>query len=202
MPGDPYQILGVSPNASEEDVKQAYRRLAKKYHPDLNPGDQQAAQKMNEINQAYEQIKNPQAYRQQQAQQQYAQQHTQQTYHTTYDDPFGFWGSAQDQSSSQYHNDQRQYDYYGADDTDGQNQYQWTYRRTHRGGFLWKLFVGYLVLQLLYGLMSSCGARYYYPYYGESYSDSSSSDFQPYEHTTDGQTQYGFYSFSDGGQRS
>ena len=56
---DPYQILGVSPNASEDDIKQAYRRLAKQYHPDLHPGDQQAAQKMNEINQAYEQIKNP-----------------------------------------------------------------------------------------------------------------------------------------------
>ena len=64
MPADPYQVLGVSPNASEDDIKQAYRRLAKQYHPDLHPGDASAAQKMNEINQAYEQIKNPQAYRQ------------------------------------------------------------------------------------------------------------------------------------------
>ncbi len=57
--GDPYQILGVSPNASDEEIKQAYRRLAKKYHPDLNPGDAAAAKKMQEINAAYEQIKNP-----------------------------------------------------------------------------------------------------------------------------------------------
>ena len=57
--GDPYQILGVSPDASDEEIKQAYRRLAKKYHPDLNPGDEQAAQKMQQINAAYEQIKNP-----------------------------------------------------------------------------------------------------------------------------------------------
>ena len=57
--GDPYKILGVSPNASDEEIKQAYRRLAKKYHPDLNPGDEQAAQKMQQINAAYEQIKNP-----------------------------------------------------------------------------------------------------------------------------------------------
>lgn len=56
---DPYQVLGVSPDASDEEIKKAYRRLAKKYHPDLNPGDKEAAQKMQEINAAYEQIKNP-----------------------------------------------------------------------------------------------------------------------------------------------
>jgi len=57
---DPYKVLGVSPNASDDEVKAAYRKLAKKYHPDLNPGDEYAARKMNEINAAYEQIKNPQ----------------------------------------------------------------------------------------------------------------------------------------------
>ena len=54
---DPYKVLGVSPDASDEEIKKAYRRLAKKYHPDLNPGDKAAAQKMQEINAAYEQIK-------------------------------------------------------------------------------------------------------------------------------------------------
>lgn len=56
---DPYQVLGISRDASDEEIKQAYRRLAKKYHPDRNPGDQEAARKMQEINAAYEQIKNP-----------------------------------------------------------------------------------------------------------------------------------------------
>ncbi len=56
---DPYRVLGVSKDATEEEIKNAYRRLAKKYHPDLNPGDPEAARKMNEINAAYQQIKNP-----------------------------------------------------------------------------------------------------------------------------------------------
>ena len=56
---DPYKVLGVSPNASDDEIKRAYRKLAKKYHPDVNPGDQEAARKMQEINAAYEQIKNP-----------------------------------------------------------------------------------------------------------------------------------------------
>ena len=59
MIDDPYKVLGVSPNATDEEIKQAYRKLAKKYHPDLNPGDANAAKKMQEINAAYEQIKNP-----------------------------------------------------------------------------------------------------------------------------------------------
>ena len=59
MIDNPYQVLGVSPDASDEEIKKAYRKLAKKYHPDLNPGDQEAAKKMQQINAAYEQIKNP-----------------------------------------------------------------------------------------------------------------------------------------------
>ena len=66
---DPYKVLGLDRDASDEDVKRAYRALAKKYHPDLNPGDQEAARRMQEVNAAYEQIKNPEKFRQQQSQQ-------------------------------------------------------------------------------------------------------------------------------------
>ena len=59
MIDDPYKVLGVSPDASDDEIKQAYRRLAKKYHPDRNPDDANAAKKMQEVNAAYEQIKNP-----------------------------------------------------------------------------------------------------------------------------------------------
>lgn len=59
MFNDPYKVLGLQPGASDEEVKRAYRQLAKKYHPDMNPGDPHAAQMMNDINAAYDQIKNP-----------------------------------------------------------------------------------------------------------------------------------------------
>ena len=52
---DPFAVLGVSSSATEDEIKSAYRRLAKKYHPDLNPGDKAAEQKMKEINEAYTQ---------------------------------------------------------------------------------------------------------------------------------------------------
>ncbi|MDE6108532.1 MAG: molecular chaperone DnaJ [Oscillospiraceae bacterium] len=51
---DYYEVLGVSRSASEDDLKKAYRKLAKQYHPDLNPGDKTAEAKFKEVNEAYE----------------------------------------------------------------------------------------------------------------------------------------------------
>lgn len=68
---DPYKVLGISPNASEEEIKRAYRELARKYHPDNykdNPLASLAEEKMKEINEAYDQItkKHGSSYQQQQ----------------------------------------------------------------------------------------------------------------------------------------
>lgn len=54
---DPYEVLGVSKNADKEEIRKAYKNLAKKYHPDVNPGDEEAARKMSEINEAYDRIR-------------------------------------------------------------------------------------------------------------------------------------------------
>ena len=53
---DPYRTLGVSPSATDDEVKKAYRALAKKYHPDVNNGDSGAETRMKEINEAYSAI--------------------------------------------------------------------------------------------------------------------------------------------------
>lgn len=94
MVTDPYATLGVSRDASPEEIKKAYRKKAKQYHPDLHPNDPTASEKMNEINEAYDMLSNPEKYearnRQQRSYEQ-ARQYQQQNY----------GGSQQQQSSGQ-----------------------------------------------------------------------------------------------------
>ena len=56
---DLYSVLGVPRNASSDEVKKAYRNLARRYHPDRNDGDEQAAERFREIAEAYETLSNP-----------------------------------------------------------------------------------------------------------------------------------------------
>ena len=95
MISDPYKTLGVSQDASDDEIKHAYRQLAKKYHPDMNPGDVNAAKKMNDINAAYDQIKNPQKINEQTA---YGNAYG----GGAYGDPFTAWHEAQRRAQAQY----------------------------------------------------------------------------------------------------
>ncbi len=60
---DYYKILGISKSASKEDISKAYKKLARKYHPDLNQGDKKAEEKFKEVNEAHEVLKDPEKRR-------------------------------------------------------------------------------------------------------------------------------------------
>ncbi|MBE6017849.1 MAG: J domain-containing protein [Lachnospiraceae bacterium] len=76
MVNDPYSVLGVSRSATPEEIKKAYRKMARKYHPDMHPNDPEAAKKMNEINEAYDMLTNPEKYERERARQQAQQQYS------------------------------------------------------------------------------------------------------------------------------
>src|SRR4026208_1580411 len=59
MTSNPYEVLGVAKNASDEDIKKAYRSLARQYHPDANPGDAEAEEHFKEVQGAYDVLSDP-----------------------------------------------------------------------------------------------------------------------------------------------
>ncbi|MGN0695184.1 MAG: DnaJ domain-containing protein [Oscillospiraceae bacterium] len=102
---DPYEVLGVSRDAPEDEIKKAYRALVKKYHPDLHPNDADAAAKMSEVNAAYDMIKSGKdsAGRPADFTADHASQGPRQSY-TYYGSPFGgfgFYGTSAGNSGSE-----------------------------------------------------------------------------------------------------
>jgi len=80
MVEDPYQILGIPHGATEAEIKKAYRKKAKEYHPDLHPNDPVAIKKMQEVNEAYDMLMNPEKYAARNAQQQRSSQQQHSSY--------------------------------------------------------------------------------------------------------------------------
>ena len=154
---DPHRILGVSPDASEEEIKRAYRKLAKKYHPDLNPGDAEAARKMQEINAAYEQLQNPKARNA-------AYDRTQ---HNTGSSQYGGYsytgyGSGQ-QGQGDFDFDP--FEVFGHWTNYGSTQ------TPRRKPIIVYILIGYLLLNLLFSLLGAgrTSRQYAYDYYGYPY---------------------------------
>ena len=109
MIDDPYKVLGVSRDATQDEIKKAYRKMAKLYHPDLHPDDPDANKKMNDVNTAYDMLMNPDKYQAQRARE------------SAYSRSSGSYSSY---GSNSYGNSQQQSGY-------GQ------YRRTYDGDYGW-----------------------------------------------------------------
>ena len=108
MAKNPYTVLGVSETATDEEIRAAYRRLAKQYHPDLNPNNPEATRRMNDVNVAYDQIKTAEKRAQYRAEQSHAAYTNQSSYahnpfETYYKTGNGYYGGS----------------YTGADSSDG-----------------------------------------------------------------------------------
>lgn len=134
---DPYKVLGVAPGASEEEIKKAHRTLAKKYHPDLNPGNSAAAEKMNEINAAYDILTRPGAER-------YRQSYTQEsTCAQEEENPFEnygtYWRWSTSDSGSSYNEPDESWNTWAG----------WNRTPVYGTSILGKLFRWFIIYQIL-----------------------------------------------------
>ena len=92
MVENPYRVLGIPEGATQEEIKKAYRKKAKEYHPDLHPDDPTVTQKMSEVNEAYDMLMNPEKYTNQRQQRSYESSQSYRPYYGGFgfDDFFGY----------------------------------------------------------------------------------------------------------------
>ncbi len=142
MTMDPYKVLGVNPGATEEEIKRAYRSLAKKYHPDLNPGNEYAAEKMNDINVAYDILTKPGAERYRQT----CSQNQEQTYTYKEESPYENYGTYWQWSTGDFN---RGYNKPEENWNTWNNWTGWNRRPVYGGSILFKVIRWLVILQIL-----------------------------------------------------
>ena len=143
MTMDPYKVLGVNPGATEEEVKKAYRSLAKKYHPDLNPGNEYAAEKMNDINVAYDILTKPGAERYRQT---YSQKQEQTYTYKEEESPFENYGTYWQWSSGDFN---RGFNTPEENWNTWSNWTRWNRMPVYGGSILFKVIRWFVILQIL-----------------------------------------------------
>ena len=159
MVKDPYEVLGISREAGMDEIKRAYRKKAKECHPDLHPDDPHAKERMQEVNEAYDILSNPEKHRQQQGNRNYSN-----TGYRQSDAEYGYGNqSYSDRSYYGFHRESNQggSDGFGFEDFFGFDRQQSNYRseppREAPGGrLLWMMLRGiaiYMVIQLIMNMM-------------------------------------------------
>ena len=142
MTMDPYKVLEVAPGATQEEIKKSYRRLAKKYHPDLNPGNDYAAEKMNEVNAAYDILTKPGAERYRQAYTYTENPSNAQEEENPFESYRTYWQWSSTGSSNRYDNSQEDWNTWNS-------QPGWNVTPFSGFSLLGKIFRWFIILQIL-----------------------------------------------------